>query len=405
MSGDGPHGMMAWSQEAALVDYAERLERHRQDRVAVHVHLSRLQSYNRREHHLRIATSTFEDLVKPFEGRIFTLRNCDIVFVGKARMAEIDEAVLKLRYLFSEDPLAHQNDDQGDGGFCGWYLLAYDYPRFMEAVRRLLGSADAAEATETGRASARPRQPLTPALLAKLETALGGADLASFMRNQSVCALTAVDPPEPVFEEVFVSTDDLASTLVPDVDITADPWLFQRLTTVLDRRVLREVVHGIGRSRRAFSLNLNISTVLSEDFRQFDNSVPVGVRGRLVIEFQKLDIFHDMGAYAFARDFLRERGYRLCLDGMTHLTLPYIDRERLGLDLVKLLWSAELSGGARPGLLSELEQRIASMGRARVVLCRCDDDQALQVGRGLGVTLFQGHAVDRLLAERRPPPA
>ena len=401
---------MAWNQEAALLDYAERLARHRRDRIAVHVHLSRLQSYNRREHHIRIATNTFEDLVKPFDGRLFALRNSDIVFIGKARLTDIDEAVLKLRYLFSEDPLARLNDDNGDGGFCGWYLLEYDYPRFMDAVRRLADQAEASDAAaDAARRSveqaARRRNPLTPALLAKLEDALSGADLASFMRNQSVCALTAVDPPEPVFEEVFVSTDDLARTLVPDVDVTADPWLFQRLTTVLDRRVLKEMAHGIGRSRRAFSLNLNVSTVLSEDFRQFDRSVPVGVRGRLVIELQKLDIFHDMGAYAFARDFLRERGYRLCLDGLTHLTLPYIDRERLGLDLIKMFWSAELGTAARPGQLSELGQRIAAMGRARLILCRCHDAEALNVGRALGVTLFQGHAVDRLLAERRPPSA
>lgn len=58
---------------ALLLDYAQRLERHRQDRRAVHIHLSRLKPQNRREHHIRIAANTFEELVKQFEGQIFML--------------------------------------------------------------------------------------------------------------------------------------------------------------------------------------------------------------------------------------------------------------------------------------------------------------------------------------------
>lgn len=48
--------------EYALYDYAERLEKHRQGRVALYSSPNCSRA-NRREHHIRIATNTFESLV------------------------------------------------------------------------------------------------------------------------------------------------------------------------------------------------------------------------------------------------------------------------------------------------------------------------------------------------------
>src|SRR3546814_13144891 len=87
-SSAGPGPAASPSQEYALLDFAERLDRHRAGRIAVHIHLSRLQSHNRREHHLRVAVSTFEDLVKQFQGHIFELANQDIVFLCMGRTEE-----------------------------------------------------------------------------------------------------------------------------------------------------------------------------------------------------------------------------------------------------------------------------------------------------------------------------
>ena len=94
------------SQEYLLLDYAQRLERHRDGRRGVHVHLSRLKPQNRREHHIRIAMNTLDDFVQTFEGQSFLLGNGDLIFVVKgASLQQMDDAVMRMRYLFSEDPL------------------------------------------------------------------------------------------------------------------------------------------------------------------------------------------------------------------------------------------------------------------------------------------------------------
>lgn len=396
--------LTAPSQEYALYDYAVRLTRHREGRIAVHIHLSRLQSYNRREHHIRVAINTFENLVKQFEGQLFVLLNNDLVFVCRgAAVEDVDEAVLRLRYLFSEDPLTRFTEDAGDPTFCTWYIMEHDHARFLAMARRFheMTEAQRLERHRARQQVARNRSPLTPELLAKLEAALIGADLTALVRNQSVCAVTSSDVPRPIFEEIYVSIEDLENALIPHVSATADPWLFQRLTTVLDRRMLTQILRDDNRTTRAFSLNLNVSTILSPDFQKFDHGVGFGVRGRLVIEVQKVDIFQDMGAYFFARDYAQERGYKICLDGMTHLTLPFIDRERLGIDLIKMYWGPELTAAARPELLDHLSARVQEIGQSRMILCRCDGEEAIRIGQRLGITLFQGRFVDQLVASQQ----
>ena len=71
------------SQESLLLDYVHRLESHMEGRRAVHVHLSELSTDNRRDHHIRIASSAFEPLVKLLEGQLFALKNSDLFFIYK----------------------------------------------------------------------------------------------------------------------------------------------------------------------------------------------------------------------------------------------------------------------------------------------------------------------------------
>jgi len=389
------------SREATLLEYAEGLRRGGGNRIAVHIHLSRLQAHNRREHHVRVAASTFEELVRDYDGQIFLLSNSDIVFIGReVSPAQVDEAVTKLRYLFSEDPLTQAADSQDTTGFCTWYRLDRDYPDFLARVRRLKDGVEVTARDSAPRAGDDVRVPLRPVDLANLDESLRVADLTDLVRHQAVCAFIPGQPPKPVFHEVYVSIDDLGRAVAPGKDLAANRWLFQHLTQTLDKRMLAYLGQETATTARAFSLNLNVSTLLSPEFQRFDQRVSDRLRGRLVIELQKIDIFADMGAFRFARDFAHERGYRICLDGLTHLTMPYIDRAKLGVDMIKLFWSPEIAVTARPGLIQEIGRLIQEADTARVILCRCDSAQALEVGRSFGITLFQGRHIERLLQEK-----
>ena len=226
------------SQEYLLLDYLQRLGRNVEGRMAVHIHLSRLRPQNRQDHHIRIAAATFEGMVQNYEGQIFILSNSDLFFVCKdATVEDIDAAIMKVRYLFSEDPLSQGDEEEDLARFCSWYNVATQFEDLLELVKqmhrererksRLAVSAD----QKVDPRSKNVRKPLDPEQLGKLESFLQRADLSNLMRRQPVCALTPNNPtPQPVFRELFISIHDLQQTVLPEFDLASNLWLFQHLT-------------------------------------------------------------------------------------------------------------------------------------------------------------------------------
>lgn len=406
------------SQEYLLLDYAQRLERHREDRRAVHLHLSRLKPQNRREHHIRIAVNTLEDFVRAFDGQIFTLGGGDIVFVCRgASLQQLDDAVMRMRYLFSDDPLtAADPDEDGHGRFATLYNIEAQYQRFMEVCKALYEAEKNRQrrltqmAQQAGEAQTDNRRPLTPRELGRLEEVLERSDLSSVFRRQAICAVAAEGPPKPIFNEVFISILDLAQTVLPEADFITNRWLFMHLTQTLDRRVLKLLAREDDSTLySSFSVNLNVATVLSSEFTEFDASLRMGSRGTLVIELQLIDILSDFANFQFARDFAREKAYRICLDGVTPETLAFVDRHRLGVDLVKLNASPVFDLNGPEDKREEVAEHVARVGKGRVILARCDNDAMVRAGQKMGITMYQGRYLDQLLhrlsRERSGPPA
>jgi EAL domain-containing protein (putative c-di-GMP-specific phosphodiesterase class I) len=396
-------------QEYLLLDYAQRLDRHRDGRRAVHVHLSRLKPQNRREHHVRIAVNTLDDFVTTHEGAIFQLGNNDLVFVVKgANLQQMDDAVMRMRYLFSDDPLAQADPDseEGHGRFATLYNVEGQYAKFLELCERVFEEERARQkrlqqmAEQTGETFEDSRRPLKPEQLGRLEEFLERADLSSVFRRQAVSVVHKDAPPKPIFNELFISIFDLAKTVLPEVNLAANRWLFQHLTQTLDRRVLKMLARADDRSlHSSFSINVNVATLLAPEFLDFDSSLRMGSRGTLVVELQLLDILADYDAFSFARDFVREKGYRLCLDGITPDLLRFIDRQYMGADLVKLNAGNIFDSGGNLERRAEVAKDVERVGKGRVILARCDNETMIKVGQEMGITMFQGRYLDAVLQQ------
>ena len=394
------------SVEQLLFDNVERLKRNPAGRRAVVIHLSRLNPANRGTHQIRIAANTFEALIKQFEGQMFVLNQGDIVFLCKEdNVIAVDAAVGKVRFLFADDPVGAQAAENGADSFVTWFNMADSTGAFYTYVETIRGEDERRRRRVSSILGKETydRQPMDPLAMNELITILARADLTNLLRRQSVCQMAPDEAPKPLFREIYVSIADLRDAVMPKRDLASDRWLFQYLTQTLDKRVLallrKADDSGLSHS---FSLNLNIATVLSPEFQTFDTSLKAGARGSIVIEIEKVDIFADISAYLFARDFARERGYRLCLDGMTRLTLPFIDRARLGLDLVKLFWSPDMADGADSERQREFLAAIERIGKGRIILARCDTPQAIAFGLSVGIKLFQGRLIEKTLNGNAP---
>ncbi len=392
--------------ERALNEAAQRMEPYKAERVAIQLHLSRLQKHRRQPHHIRIAVETFEHHVKPLGGQIFPLTLGDIFYLTDSTdLLAVEAAIERQRTLFGDDPIiefAPQLNSDAADNFCTWYHLERDYDIFMTACREVHRVAEQSRSLllqeQAIKEAGQLLRAVDPAILGRLEEAITRADLSNIIRSQMACTMLPGEALQPVFREYFVSVADLRDTVVPGIDLDANRWLFQYLTIVLDRRMMAHITHEqeIRSGAQAFSLNMNISTILSPDFQKFDAMIPSLSRGRLVIEFQLIDIFADLGAYIFARDYLQERGYRIAIDGLTHLTLRYVDRARLGADLVKLYWTPDGLNTLDKTLAQNFRDQVLETGQARTILCRCEDEAALELGRNCGIIMFQGRYVERL---------
>ena len=256
-------GGVTHPQEYNLLEYLERLGKFREGRRAVHIHISRLKSYNKQDYQLRIAVNTFETSVKMIDGQLFKLANHDLFFIyGNTKADDLDDAIMRLRYLFTDDPLAHTIEEGGSEGFCTWYDVDEQYEQVLALARqlheeyrkrqkRLALITGSPERPQLSRVTAQggshmanaptgpaPKVPIDPHRLGELVDAITRADLSNLMRRQTVYAIIGNRPPQFLFKELFISIADLRDQILPNYNINTSRWLFQYLTETLDRRML-----------------------------------------------------------------------------------------------------------------------------------------------------------------------
>ena len=385
----------ALSYEELLLDFVTRLDRHRAGRTACELHLSLLRPYHQQPYHVRIVRKTLEPLTRKYDAGIYEMHNRNLIVLTKgATLNDMEQYIGQVRSLFADDPLFIGGDP---AKFSSWYDLAQDYDAMLTRARQL----NEARKTASGGEQSTPNRlglggtAIRPTHLEQIERAIEHADLANLLRRQDVCAVIPGVRPEPMFHELYFSMYNLAQTLLPGHNVTSDDFLFRHLTRVLDRRMLALMMQReLFQMLRAAALNLNVRTVLSAEFMEFDRATNIKDRGSLAIELPALDVINDPNEYLFARDFLKERGYKIVLDGVKYLNLPLIDRDWLGVDFVKVTWTPSLFDDAIGARGEALKASVSQIGRERVVLCRVDSEDGLKAGEALGITLYQGRLID-----------
>ena len=355
----------------ALVELVRETTRTGVTRRALLLRLSALPEHRTRPHHLRLARDALLPLTGADRARLYQLDNADIVVIWRGEARELLQTSLDaVTHLFGDDDFTQPPPDA--------LSVLLDLPA---DAALLLHAANSSRFPATAPAPPRAAKPLDPATLAALEAALAQTSIDRFIRLQTVC-LQTTGGFRPAWERRGLSIPELAETMIPDHDPTADPWLFRRLTRTLDRRMLSlmckpEELHNAS----PFCLDLSVACLLAPEFLHFDALLPTILRGQIVLNLHPSDILADPAAFLFARDFAHARGYRLLL-ALTHPTqLALLPLHRLGLDLLQLTWTPDLESSDVTDLLPE---------PSTLVLSSTDDIAALAWGRAHAVRLYQG---------------
>ena len=394
----------AQSEESLLLDQANRIGEAPKDYFAIHVHLSELRPQYRQPHYIRIAACSFDTLTGTHEATLYILANADMVLICRdVPVNEIDPPVLKLRTLFSEDPLTFGAEGSLDDRFTTWYDLAQasDFASFLATAEDLVAETKERlqKAREAGQGphGAMQGEALTPTNLTEVERRLQGVRIDDLIRRQSAIEVHPGAKGDVLFREHTVSMIELRERIAPDINIFSDAWLFQYLTETVDRRILSVLAQSdFAAMKDDISINLNIATVLSPGFQSFHEKAGDHA-SRVVIEIQIIDIFSDFPAYTSARDWLRDHAYRVLIDGLNPLALQFFDPGTLAADFVKVAWKPEFLAGIPDDRVTDMRQAVESVGTDGMILARADSEDAIKWALGLGIQRFQGHFIDRVV--------
>ncbi len=293
-------------------------------RRAALLHLDRLPPSLAKPHHRRLAREAVAGLAHADRARSFHLPHGRVVIVWRGGDgAEIAGARAALEHLLAGQP-------DGNPSSAGELLTLYDLPDQAQCL------LDEIARNHAARAPPAIGRKLELAELAGLEMRLAQTDMASLTRWRPVMQLGDASP-TIAWEERTVAVDEVAESLCPGVDLRAEPWLYRRLTRILDRRMLAMLtgpreLRGTG----AFALQLNTETILSPEFLRLDEALPLSLRGQIILDMDGVDILSDVASFDFARRFAQARGYRIALAGAALSLLSLLDLKRLDFDLVHL---------------------------------------------------------------------
>ncbi len=395
--------------EAVVFDFLKNLGLGVSEYNVLRINMNMLRSQSIKATQRRGLVDTFENVTQKSNSEVLCLPNEDmVIFYRKKCIDEVKACLVKVHFMFRDDPAVKDSDDLEEIGFVKIYDLSADKDLFQKDIKDVLArfsqEAEAAPKKEFLQSSAavfntstkKFQRQMTPDMLSKIQKILSMADFSSFIRRQSICAVIGKAPPQRVFEEVYVSIPDLREMLLPDVDLTSNPWLFLSLSETLDKRVL-EIINRHDDSSLAgnFSVNINVSTILSDDFLEFDDNISASMRSTVILELQLTDIFSDIKAYMLVRNFTQSRGYKICIDGVTVDKLKYLNRVNLDSDLIKIIWHPSFMDIVRED--GHFIDYVNKAERAKMILCRIDDPQAVEVGNNLGINLYQGRYIQRML--------
>jgi hypothetical protein len=333
-------------------------------------------------------------------GRFFHVTAGDFVIMVKAEETQMvaivrDLKVDILRTIENQFPGSFGSIDQTRLVVC--YDLIHNYRSAADRVTRYAEAANrAAEEPAEGETKLRP---LTGSDIEKVMQAYKkfGSErfVKAFVRNQDSAVGMPGGKMAPMMTEFFISMDLLRKPLFIDIEMRGSGRLFNEFTLVLDQ-IMLEAFHNLAPDNTLCSINLNVQSVFTKEFDQFiARSTPEKLRN-VVFEFRQSNIVEHFDEFQVARGLIKEKGARIAVDQIFPQTVGLVDIDYIGASIAKIHWRA----GAEE-ILNERRRALKYLIECGVmpVLIRVDDPKAFEVGASIGVTTFQGFAVDALMKQ------
>ena len=358
--------------------------------------LSNLQEDNKTPETNSIAASILKDKL-PFDGDIYILPHGDIIAVCNSNDNElVDDAIFQMKYLFSDDPLTHNRNKES---FCNQFNLSIDLDTFYaQCMYKAANSNIPSQFQTPAQAAANtPEEEQQDSLLMnlthKVEELVEELDFTKISQNIPVY-IKKGDINKVIFEEFKIDDKALKNELCMKTDLCDNTNIFYFIREFVEIHLLISLVNIIQENKRdiGYCIELNINTILSEEFKIFDSALNESIRKSIIIGIHIGDVYRDINNYHKVRNKLAKKGYKLCITGVDHKSFLFVDRKILEADLIKLQWSSEMNQ-IESELSNELISKINVTGSSRVILVGIEGHDISQTAQDIGLSLYQNNGV------------
>jgi EAL domain-containing protein (putative c-di-GMP-specific phosphodiesterase class I) len=242
-----------------------------------------------------------------------------------------------------------------------------------------------------------PPGPLTASHVEAVERQTHEAGAVAFVREfgrmQAIARVRQGSEPEGRGHEIFISLDHMSRQLLPNVDIRADRELFQELTQILDRVVLRSLAES-RLVQGSVAINLNVANLLSADFERLAQRMYDRDGAQLWVDLDLRDVLANLRDFRDAQLVLKRFKVRTMSDTTAPEAVATAEQRELGLDGYKFVCPEdEESLSHISGTLKQIQEanRIA-------MLTRVEHESAISAGHQMGIEHFQGFYINDLLS-------
>lgn len=393
---------------ADLLDYLQSIKPKRASFCGLQIYLSRLRPYNRQRHQLNNAYIQFQNLISYLDpgknNRVFYTQSGDIIYVSENKDPLFyEKLMIRFKKFFADDPLLEKDARKAES-FFRVYQLGSEYESFKANVEeiqnetlRLEKKVHVLHLDTVGIKYETPINDIKLDQLVELEQILSQADISNYLRRQQIYLKDGDRGYFPICPEYYISIQDLEDNLTPGFSLHANIWLFKHLCMLLDKRLLVKVLEISNQSASLhFHINLSLRTLLGRNFHEFDQKMDL-TKHQITIEIDQIDLLSDFNAYLFLREHLIQKGYQICVDGVTKHTLDFFMKRSEYFHKIKLFWSDDLVMGH--GECAHMSKEFSQIGLSKFILARCDSPSALEVGSEIGINQFQGFFMDRVATQ------
>jgi hypothetical protein len=370
------------------------------DELGIAFNLSQLKNKRPNGEHITIAVNILRDSLQSSMGDIYVFHNGDIILVYRGKNQKlISDAVFQLRYLFADDPLAYDKPGVENRKFCSLFDLGKMRTDFIEYCTMKLGNDNDMPDIDSSTQQRNDEPALLSLLIDGIEKAIDEINFDELTTLSPICLIKNEGISiKPVMYDINFDPILLQKLATDKLDILSRPSLYSFFSEFTDIRLLIKLLSIVKKPDdfQSMSLNLNVTTLSSEEFGIFDSAVPDYMKPQIMICMKIGDAYNNLSSFLKANDDIKDKGYKTCLWGLENLTFLQIHREAFGVDMLKLRWNSQLAQHQCSELLKQIGQQVHASGSGRVILTDCDNRQAFEIGRMMDICLFSGKYIDSI---------